>query len=56
MGVRNDLIEKRPDVVERYTRAGVWLLRTDRDGTITVATDGERLFVDTFRGGLDPSR
>jgi hypothetical protein len=39
--------------VDRYLRAGVWLLRTDRDGTTTVSTDGERVFVRTFRSGRE---
>jgi competence protein ComEC len=42
-----------PEVVARYARAGVWLLRTDRDGTVTVSTDGDRLFVRTFRSGQE---
>ena len=45
-----------PEVVDRYARAGVWLLRTDRDGTVTVSTDGERLFVRTFRSGQEIAR
>jgi competence protein ComEC len=51
VGHRNRFGHPHPTVVERYARAGVWLLRTDRDGTITVSTDGDRVFVRTFRGG-----
>jgi competence protein ComEC len=36
------------DVVERYARAGVRFLRTDRDGEVTALTDGHTLEVHTF--------
>lgn len=36
------------DVVERYARAGVRFLRTDRDGEVTALTDGHSLEVHTF--------
>ncbi|MGB8542012.1 MAG: DNA internalization-related competence protein ComEC/Rec2 [Candidatus Acidiferrales bacterium] len=36
------------DVVERYARAGVRFLRTDRDGEVTALTDGRTLEVHTF--------
>jgi beta-lactamase superfamily II metal-dependent hydrolase len=36
------------DVVERYARAGVRFLRTDRDGEVTALTDGQTLEVRTF--------
>jgi competence protein ComEC len=36
-------------VVERYRRAGARVERTDRGGAVTVASDGRRLWVDTFR-------
>ena len=35
-------------VVERYARAGVRFLRTDRDGAVTSLTDGHELVVHTF--------
>jgi len=35
-------------VVERYARAGVRFLRTDRDGAVTALTDGHELVVHTF--------
>jgi competence protein ComEC len=35
-------------VVERYARAGVRFLRTDRDGAVTSVTDGHGLVVHTF--------
>jgi competence protein ComEC len=37
-----------PDVVERLEAAGVRVYRTDRDGAITAATDGQTLTVNTF--------
>ena len=40
-----------PDVIERLIAAGVTVYRTDRDGEITVETDGEHVFVRTFTGG-----
>ena len=49
VGHANRFGHPHPEVVARYARAGVWLLRTDRDGTITVSTDGERIFVETAR-------
>jgi competence protein ComEC len=35
-------------VVERYARAGVRFLRTDRDGAVTALTDGQNLSVHAF--------
>jgi competence protein ComEC len=40
-----------PEVVARYLGTGALLLRTDRDGAVTVSTDGRRLWVKTFRHG-----
>lgn len=53
VGYRNRFGHPHPEVVDRYLRAGAWLLRTDRDGTITVSTDGKQLFVRTFRSGRE---
>jgi competence protein ComEC len=36
------------EVLERLERAGVRVLRTDRDGAIHVLTDGERLEISCF--------
>jgi competence protein ComEC len=44
-----------PDVIERLTAAGAAIYRTDRDGEITVTTDGRNVRVTTFAGGR-PSR
>jgi competence protein ComEC len=37
-----------PEVVERYTSAGAQVYRTDRDGAVTVDTDGRAIWVHTF--------
>jgi len=39
-GYRNRFGHPRADVVARYERAGATLVRTDRDGAITVTLDG----------------
>jgi competence protein ComEC len=38
-------------IVARYERAGVRLLRTDRDGEVTALTDGRTMSVSTFAEG-----
>jgi len=40
-----------PDVVQRLEAIGARVLRTDRDGQVTVTTDGRRLWWRTFVGG-----
>jgi competence protein ComEC len=40
-----------PEVVRRVEDAGAALLRTDRDGQVTVETDGVRLWTATYAGG-----
>jgi competence protein ComEC len=45
VGARNPFGHPHPEVVERYGRAGALLLRTDRDGTVEIATDGRRVWV-----------
>jgi competence protein ComEC len=39
-----------PAVLERYRRAGAYVFRTDRDGAITVTSDGYSVTVETFTG------
>jgi competence protein ComEC len=51
VGQYNPFGHPAPSVVERYQKDGVRLLRTDKDGAITVSTDGRDLFVRTF---VDP--
>jgi len=42
-----------PEVVERYARAGVRLFRTDRDGAVTLSTDGQRVWMSTYADGWE---
>jgi len=42
-------------VVERYTRLGCQVLRTDLDGAVTVQSDGKRLTVRSYQGTMIPS-
>jgi competence protein ComEC len=37
-----------PSTLERYKNAGVNVFRTDRDGAVTLTTDGNDLHVTTF--------
>ena len=39
-----------PEVLERYRQAGAAIFRTDRDGAVTVDSDGYSLEVSTFAG------
>ena len=48
VGEGNPFGHPAPIVVERYARAGVRFLRTDRDGAVTALTDGRSLSVRTF--------
>lgn len=50
-GIRNPFGHPHPEVVERYRKSGALVLRTDRDGAITVSTDGSRLWVTSHRNG-----
>jgi len=44
-GARNPFGHPNADVLERWRSGGALVLRTDRDGTIFVATDGRRVWV-----------
>ena len=50
-GAHNPFGHPHPAVVERYRGSGALLLRTDRDGTVSVATDGQRVWVRTAGEG-----
>jgi hypothetical protein len=36
------------EFLERLEASGAWVLRTDRDGAVHIATDGERLEISRF--------
>jgi competence protein ComEC len=42
-----------PDVIERLQSVGATILRTDLHGQVTVDTDGSRVEVTTYLGGID---
>jgi competence protein ComEC len=44
-GAHNPFGHPHPEILERYRRSGALVLRTDRDGTVRVATDGQRVWV-----------
>jgi competence protein ComEC len=45
-----------PEVLDRYRAAGAEVFRTDRDGAVTVDTDGDSLSVRTFAAGSSEPR
>jgi len=49
-GFRNRFGHPHAEVLERYHRLGCRVFRTDRDGAVTVSTDGRELRVETFEG------
>jgi competence protein ComEC len=54
VGSRNAFGHPHAEVLERYRRAGALVLRTDRDGAVTVSSDGRKVWVET--AGLPPQR
>jgi competence protein ComEC len=50
-GFRNRFGHPHPDVLARYQEARVLVLRTDRDGCVTLTTDGTRTWLRTERQG-----
>jgi len=52
-GIRNRFGHPHPDVLARLRQAGVTVLRTDRDGTLQIFTDGRRIWVRSGLGGVE---
>jgi competence protein ComEC len=52
-GLHNHFGHPHPEVVARYGAAGALVMRTDRDGAVEVATDGRRIWLRSYRSGLD---
>ena len=55
VGESNPFGHPAANIVERYSQAGVRLLRTDQDGATTALTDGQDLTVRTFAETLRDS-
>jgi competence protein ComEC len=51
VGRSNNFGHPSPAVLARYQAVGAIVLRTDRDGAVTIDTDGTSLDVRTFNGG-----
>jgi competence protein ComEC len=51
VGLRNPFGVPREEVLSRYAAAGGEILRTDRDGAITIESDGKRIRYWTYRSG-----
>ena len=49
-GFENSYGHPHPMIVARLAERHATILRTDRDGLITIRTDGKRLYVETFAG------
>lgn len=61
VGAGNSYGHPHPKVLERLARAGLWPLRTDRDGAVRLVSDGRRVRVEVqpwegMRGPLMPVR
>lgn len=48
-GLDNSFRHPHPQVLERLKAHGAGIFRTDRDGLATISTDGQYLFIKTFR-------
>ncbi|HUG52419.1 MAG TPA: DNA internalization-related competence protein ComEC/Rec2, partial [Vicinamibacteria bacterium] len=53
VGHRSRFGHPHEEVVDRYARAGIRLFRTDRDGAVTLSTDGERVWMGTYADGWE---
>lgn len=56
-GVDNVFRDPHPDVLKRYKTIGSRIFRTDRNGAVTIITDGENILTRVFkRSSLSPQR
>jgi competence protein ComEC len=55
-GYANSFGHPHPKVLERLSQHHAGILRTDRDGLISIRTDGQRIWVETFRVQTASSR
>jgi competence protein ComEC len=53
-GFENSYGHPHPDVLGRLAERGAEVLRTDRDGLVSIRSDGHRLYVDTGRQNAAP--
>jgi len=52
-GYRSRFGHPHPEVVRRWSEAGAILLRTDREGAVTLSTDGRRAWATAWRDGSE---
>ena len=52
-GYRSRFGHPHAEVVRRYREGGAIVLRTDRDGAVTLSTDGRRVWVHSWRDGSE---
>jgi competence protein ComEC len=54
VGAWNHFGHPSPEVLRRFAGRGIRLYRTDRDGAVSVSTDGRRVWVETFEAPTRP--
>jgi competence protein ComEC len=48
VGIDNSFNLPHPDVISRYAKAGCRIFRTDRDGAVSLETDGRSIRISSF--------